>query len=356
MRHGSKRSDAARKSRRPSVLEQPGIPVLIPLDSLVDAQNYTDGFVELNGDYGAIWYVACPARLVRCSITILKTLLIDLDALVFASPASTHLRFGRWVICDSILAGGSPDDLLLHPFLEPLDLEQDVRSVLRGDAPRLPHSAEELLKKGQAAQVDNSRWSLRLARLYREQALAAPQADRARLAGLSLAEFEKALPRSAWREHWMLDVAEMAFESGDSQKGVAYASWLIRTGWQRVTTASQPAMYGEYIHRGNIVLGKLALRKGDVEGAKRHLLEAGRAPWTISSPDKRPDMSLATLLLAEGTRAAVVEYLHLCSVIWKDHEPELAALIDSVNAGGGIDEPMGRVRMDWYQRDDLKMC
>jgi hypothetical protein len=44
-------------------------------------------------------------------------------------------------------------------------------------------------------------------------------------------------------------------------------------------------------------------------------------------------MTLAAELLHRGERAAVIEYLKLCRLIWKDHTDELSARIEAVRTG-----------------------
>jgi hypothetical protein len=70
-----------------------------------------------------------------------------------------------------------------------------------------------------------------------------------------------------------------------------------------------------------------------MQQAKAHLIEAGKAPWIISTADKQPDMTLAAQLLIRGERDTVIEYLRLCQLIWKGHGGELSARIEAVKSG-----------------------
>jgi len=78
------------------------------------------------------------------------------------------------------------------------------------------------------------------------------------------------------------------------------------------------------IHYGNLVLGRLALRSGDREKAKRHLLESAKLSDSSYLCIIGPNMMLASELLELGERAAVVEVLNLCTNFWKtnDHRAE----------------------------------
>ena len=75
--------------------------------------------------------------------------------------------------------------------------------------------------------------------------------------------------------------------------------------------------YGNAIHQANILLGRISLRRGNTDAAKRYLLSAGR---TCGSPQLNsfgPNMTLANEMLATGQTSTVLEYLELCSVFWK---------------------------------------
>jgi hypothetical protein len=64
---------------------------------------------------------------------------------------------------------------------------------------------------------------------------------------------------------------------------------------------------GDAVHQGNIVLGRLALRSGEVEEAKRYLLLAGKTPGSTSLASQGPSMALARNLLERGESAAVLQ-------------------------------------------------
>ena len=64
--------------------------------------------------------------------------------------------------------------------------------------------------------------------------------------------------------------------------------------------------YGNAIHRAHIVLGRVALARGDRETAKARLLEAGRTPSSPQVASAGPDMRLARAWLLEGERDAVL--------------------------------------------------
>jgi hypothetical protein len=306
----------------------------VPLDSLAEAKSYSDAMVRLAGDYGSIAYLTCPARLVHCSAEQLNTLLNDLDLLFFPSYSASKVIYERWVPCEGTPAGVG-DELMLYSRLEPFDLYDDIRSVLSATVPRLPRSTEEMLRAAKSVQPEEYRWPWRLAFLYKAQAETTTGRYRqAELAAKSLAEFETALRLGRlWSDSWLLHLPELALMAGRTTKARNYALWLIRSGWQSVAKARHGSQPGEYIHRGNIVLGRIALAANDLQQAKAHLIEAGKAPWVISNEDKQPDMTLVADLLDRGERGAVIEYLKLCHLIWKVHADELSARIEAVRNG-----------------------
>ena len=70
--------------------------------------------------------------------------------------------------------------------------------------------------------------------------------------------------------------------------------------------------YGNAVHDAHNILGRVALRRGDVESAKKHLIQAGK---TIGSPQLNsfgPSMVLAKELLEKGESGTVLVYLDLC--------------------------------------------
>lgn len=81
------------------------------------------------------------------------------------------------------------------------------------------------------------------------------------------------------------------------------------------------------------MLGRLALRKGDVEQAKRDLLAAGKAPATSTLASTGPGMQLAKELLDRRESATVLEYLEECGSFWEANRGKLAEWIVLIKAG-----------------------
>jgi len=66
-----------------------------------------------------------------------------------------------------------------------------------------------------------------------------------------------------------------------------------------------------------MVLGQVALREGDIEGAERYLLASGATPGSPQLDTFGPNMLLAKELLEAGRTEAVLEYFERCAEFWE---------------------------------------
>jgi hypothetical protein len=125
------------------------------------------------------------------------------------------------------------------------------------------------------------------------------------------------------------DAAKEAFSNGDYADAKAYAEELetltpkCKGNWN----------YGNAIQDSNIVLGRIALKEGRVEDAKKYLLEAGKSPGSPQMDTFGPNMSLAKDLLEQGENKVVVEYFTLCKSFWEMSKGRLDEWIILVQAG-----------------------
>lgn len=90
---------------------------------------------------------------------------------------------------------------------------------------------------------------------------------------------------------------------------------------------------GDAIHQGNIVLGRLALRRNDIEEAKHDLLAAGKTPGSSSLASTGPNMQLAKDLLDRGQTSTVLSYLDECANFWDGNHGKLAEWVALIKAG-----------------------
>lgn len=75
--------------------------------------------------------------------------------------------------------------------------------------------------------------------------------------------------------------------------------------------------YGNAIQDFNIVLGRLAVKDGNIKKASIYLLAAGHSPGSPQMDSFGPNMSLAKELLDQGEIKSVIEYFDLCRSFWK---------------------------------------
>jgi tetratricopeptide (TPR) repeat protein len=115
------------------------------------------------------------------------------------------------------------------------------------------------------------------------------------------------------RFYALTNAAKAGFEVGKTDEARQYAQALLdlaprfRDDWN----------YGNAIHDGHMVMGRVALKTGDTVTAKRELLMAGRTPGSPQLDSFGPNMSLAKDLLEHKETGTVVEYFDLCSKFWK---------------------------------------
>jgi tetratricopeptide (TPR) repeat protein len=173
-----------------------------------------------------------------------------------------------------------------------------------------------------------------LALNYRMQARRAKdEAGRAALARKAFEQMESAAKLDAGpvaRFYLLTNLATMALDAGDAAKARGYATELLEIAPQFPKNWN----YGNAIHVGNLVLGRLAVRSGDLDKAREHLLAAGKTPGSPQLNSFGPNMALALELLEKGERDAVVQYLELCGQFWKMDRGRLDLWKAAVRGGG----------------------
>ena len=125
------------------------------------------------------------------------------------------------------------------------------------------------------------------------------------------------------------DAAKEAFSEGKFNEAKKYADELanltpkFKGNWN----------YGNALQDYNLVLGRIALKEGQIEKAKTHLIEAGKSPGSPQMDTFGPNMSLAKDLLEKGENEVVIEYLTLCKSFWEMNDGRLDEWIVLVKAG-----------------------
>jgi hypothetical protein len=117
----------------------------------------------------------------------------------------------------------------------------------------------------------------------------------------------------------------LAFDRYDRARVHAEALLVCQVGAPEVYW-SDPA------HHGHLLLGRVALREGDVARAKAHLALASEAGVTGLDRIFGPDMWLARELLVRGERDVVIRYLTACRASWERAPTD--EWIAEIRAGG----------------------
>jgi tetratricopeptide (TPR) repeat protein len=192
-----------------------------------------------------------------------------------------------------------------------------------------PDLSEDFLKKGQQLD-DDPKWSEQLGFLYRLNANNRGVIDQEKMRR-AVAEYEKALSREEPdddRRHLRLQVADACLMVGEFDKADSYAQNV-----EERSLAGNDYFDSDALHECRLLLGKIALGRGNVDRAKAFLLKAA----DVTSKGLRvsgPYMRLAKRLLEKGEKKAVLDYLRKCATVWTMPNHELDQWIHTIEAGG----------------------
>ena len=203
-----------------------------------------------------------------------------------------------------------------------------------------PQLAERLLRQAQSIDPANPQWNERLSHLYSLSARSSPHDESNRLARRSFIELEMAeqirsvhsveledgdeLRKLLIQIRTLPPRARAAFDAGEFAVAAKFAEECLALA----ASPQLPDFFqndGNAIHHGHLVLGRIALRHGDVDRAKNHLIESGKTAGAPNLASFGPNMSLAAELLQRGERGCVLEYLQLCKGFWSLGGEKLAA-------------------------------
>jgi tetratricopeptide (TPR) repeat protein len=185
--------------------------------------------------------------------------------------------------------------------------------------PPSPEAAAIAQLQGLADRVKSALASGNLAaanRLATELGSAISRHERA----LTFAQLEAALPADGVdRFYTLARVANAAFDAADYAKAETYANELLALVPQyREDRSYRDRSYGDAIFYGNMVLGRVALRRDyNIPKAKAALLASGQTPGSPTLNSFGPDMSLAKDLLEAGERDSVLQFFDQCRAFWK---------------------------------------
>lgn len=195
--------------------------------------------------------------------------------------------------------------------------------------------ARELADRAYAINPKDHRVASSLASLYwRAARHSSNSADVRRSAARAFQVYKQALDDARdQRDRFndLPDAAQAAFEAGEYQQSES----LSREALDLAVRPEYVKNNADAIHYGNIVLGRLALQRGDVSSASAYLLKAGDLEPN-SSPHLDtfgPNMMLADELLQKGEREAVLSYFDRCAKFWEMDEGRLASWRSKVRSG-----------------------
>ena len=188
--------------------------------------------------------------------------------------------------------------------------------------------ADNLLQKWQQREPDNYKWASERAKLYTTQARTKEGDEKNRFYALSVEQFEKALAlnkkersfrRDSDRSSLLQGLSEAAFHSNQLAKAKTYATERLLEFGRDPNNID----FSSIAHDGNIMLGRIALREGDIAKAKEHLLIAGRIA-NLAIRQMRtwftPWMILAKELFDKNEKQVVIEFLELCAQAKSDND------------------------------------
>ena len=129
------------------------------------------------------------------------------------------------------------------------------------------------------------------------------------------------------------DIAKLSFELGDHDAAERFARMALTVARDYTDDWN----YGNAIHDGHMVLGRVALARGKREEAKRRLLLAGQTPGSPQLGSFGPNVSLARDMLDAGELETVLEYFRLCKLFWKSERRPLEKWLVTLEQGGRPD-------------------
>jgi peroxiredoxin len=187
--------------------------------------------------------------------------------------------------------------------------------------------AEQYLERAWKRNPTNDRTAAALRRAY--QSMGAAERDRDRK--LSLLERAASIQGDEVGRWYLLsNLAKAEFASGANGKAAESATELLA----KAPKYPDDWNYGNAIHWGNIVLGRIALKEDKVEDAAKHLLAAGATKGSPQLNSFGPDWDLARDLVNKGETAPVLVYIELCRKFWKLDRGALDYWSKAIRDGG----------------------
>lgn len=125
------------------------------------------------------------------------------------------------------------------------------------------------------------------------------------------------------------DLAKRAFNAGEMTAAESYSRELLQMapqypkGWN----------FGNAIFYGNFVLGRIALKQGNLKEAEKYLLESGKTRGSPQLDSFGPNMTLAKELLEKGESDVVLQFLDSCKKFWEMGQQQLDQWSTEIRTG-----------------------
>jgi hypothetical protein len=196
--------------------------------------------------------------------------------------------------------------------------------------------ARVLLEKAKKLEPNNPYWSEQLALLYSIAQKNNTNNNEQQEACKALVELQKAYEMTSMEASKFAklpDLARVAYIAGEWDKAKTYAEMMLK----QAPSFKEMWPYGNGVHYGNVILGRLALRAGDINSAKGYLLSAALVPGSPQLGSFGPDITLAKELLEAGEIDSVIIYFEQCSTFWKMGKERLQKWVQILKSGGSPD-------------------
>jgi hypothetical protein len=126
------------------------------------------------------------------------------------------------------------------------------------------------------------------------------------------------------------DLAKRSLNAGEVAKAKAYSKQLL----DMAPHYPKDWNYGNAIYYGNFVLGRIAVREGNLAQAGQYLLAAGATPGSPQLDSFGPNTTLAKELIEKGQADVVLQYFALCKHFWTMDRGKLDEWSATVRGGG----------------------
>ncbi len=129
-------------------------------------------------------------------------------------------------------------------------------------------------------------------------------------------------------------LANLAFDVKDDEAAKTYAMQALDLAPQQGDRTIEGTAVGpQAIHDANDVLGRVALRSGNLPQARDYLLKAGATPAGGTMSIVGPRMQLAQALLDHGERDVVLQYLEKIEASWERGAIQIDHWIAAIRMG-----------------------